>query len=191
VLKCCLSQTLLVLLLWVVESSTLITLHYMSFGWRFYPKRLTVLLHSYTVDAATGSNSGLSVLLKDTSTRAGIEPPTPWLKDGPATHSPIVTDPTWRIHVSVVIVVLLCVCVGEFLWSHNTHSDTCSLWQAITGLRSFGLHFNTNSCPDRLRPPRSPPRICQATPSNLFGENLRHLCILGQFYDSTSNKRKL
>jgi len=31
---------------------------------------------SSTVDSATGSNSGLSVLLKDTSTRAGIEPQT-------------------------------------------------------------------------------------------------------------------
>jgi len=31
------------------------------------------MLHAYPVD--TGSNSGLSVLLKDTSTRAGIEPP--------------------------------------------------------------------------------------------------------------------
>jgi len=46
---------------------------------------------SYTVDAATGSNLGLSVLLKDTSTRAGIEPPTPWLKDTPAIHWPTVT----------------------------------------------------------------------------------------------------
>jgi len=41
-------------------------------------------LQSYSVDAATGSTSALSVLLKDTSTRAGIEPPTPRLKDGPA-----------------------------------------------------------------------------------------------------------
>jgi len=65
-----------------------ITLHYMSFSWCFYPKRLTILLHSYTVDAATGSISGTSVLLKDTSARAGTEPPTPWLKDGPATHWP-------------------------------------------------------------------------------------------------------
>jgi len=56
------------------------TLHYTSFSWLFYPKWLTILLHSYTVDAATGSNSGLSVLLKDTSTRVGIEPQTPWLK---------------------------------------------------------------------------------------------------------------
>jgi len=47
-------------------------------------------LQSYTVDKATGSNSGLSVLLKDTSTRAGIESPTPWLKDGPANHWPTV-----------------------------------------------------------------------------------------------------
>jgi len=57
---------------------------HMSISWRFYPKRLTFTLHSYTVDAATRSSSGLSVLLKDTSTRAGIEPPTAWLKDGPA-----------------------------------------------------------------------------------------------------------
>jgi len=33
--------------------------------------------HSYTVNTATGSNSGLSVLLKDTSTGAGIDPATP------------------------------------------------------------------------------------------------------------------
>jgi len=33
--------------------------------------------HSYSVDSATGSHSGLSVLLKGTTTRAGIEPPTP------------------------------------------------------------------------------------------------------------------
>jgi len=58
----------------------------MSFSWRFYPKRLTIMLHSYTVDTARRSNSGISVLLKDTSTKAGIEPPTPWLKDGPPNH---------------------------------------------------------------------------------------------------------
>jgi len=51
-----------------------------------------LMLHPYTVDTATGSNSGLSVLLKDTSTRAGIEPPTPWLKDGPADHHHV----TWN-----------------------------------------------------------------------------------------------
>jgi len=51
------------------------TLHYITFS--FYPKRLTIKSHSYTVETATESNSGLSVLLKDTSTRAGIEPPTP------------------------------------------------------------------------------------------------------------------
>jgi len=49
------------------------SLHYIQ----FYLKRLTVTSHSYTGDSATGSNSGLSVSLKDTSTRAGIEPPTP------------------------------------------------------------------------------------------------------------------
>jgi len=43
------------------------------------------------VDTATGSNSGLSVLLMYTSTRAGIEPSTFWLKDGPANHWPTVT----------------------------------------------------------------------------------------------------
>jgi len=60
----------------------------MSFSWRFYPKRLTITLHSYTGDTATG----LSVLLKDTSTTAGIEPLTPWFKDGPADHWPTVAD---------------------------------------------------------------------------------------------------
>jgi len=48
-----------------------------SLGWHFYPK------HS---DTARGNNSGLSVLLKDTSTRTGIEPPTPWLEDRPANY---------------------------------------------------------------------------------------------------------
>jgi len=48
------------------------------------------MLHSYTVDTATGSNSGLHILLKDKSTRAGIEPP--WLKDGPANHWPTVAS---------------------------------------------------------------------------------------------------
>jgi len=43
----------------------------------FDPKRLIIMLHSSSVDTATGSYSGFSVLLKDTSTRAGIEPPTP------------------------------------------------------------------------------------------------------------------
>jgi len=43
----------------------------------FIPKQLT-LTHSCRV----------SVLLKDTSTRAGIEPPTPCLKDRPANHWP-------------------------------------------------------------------------------------------------------
>jgi len=52
-----------------------------------------------------------SVLLKDTSTRAGIEPPTPRVKDGPATHWPTVeTLPTpplppsawWIVEVSMV-----------------------------------------------------------------------------------------
>jgi len=62
----------------------------------FYPKWLTILLYYYTVDTAAGSNSGLSVLLKDTSTRAGIEPPTPWLKDGPADLWPSVTHTSVR-----------------------------------------------------------------------------------------------
>jgi len=65
-------------------------LHYVSFSWSFYPKRLTIMWHSYTVDTDTGSNSGLSVLLKDTSTRAGIEPPTPPIEGQtgyPPTHS--------------------------------------------------------------------------------------------------------
>jgi len=47
------------------------------------------MLHSYTVDAATGNNSGLSALLRDTSTSLGIEPPTPigrWTRY-PLTHS--------------------------------------------------------------------------------------------------------
>jgi len=44
--------------------------------------------HSYSVDTATGSNSGSSVLLKDAWTMAGIEPPTPILKDGTADHWP-------------------------------------------------------------------------------------------------------
>jgi len=56
------------------KSSDHITFHLAD---AFYPERLTIMLHSYTVDKATGSNSVLSVLLKDTSTRAGIEPPTP------------------------------------------------------------------------------------------------------------------
>jgi len=47
---------------------------YITFHWCFFPKQLTITLHSYTVDTATGSNSGLSVL--------GIEPPTPdWKTD--------------------------------------------------------------------------------------------------------------
>jgi len=62
----------------------------MSFIW------LRTLLYSDTVDTATGSNSGLSVLLKGTPTRAGIEPPTLWLRDGPATHRPTVTALTKR-----------------------------------------------------------------------------------------------
>jgi len=64
-------------------------LRHMSFSWRFYPKRFKILLHSDTVEQLQGA-SGLSVLLKGTSTRAKIEPPTPWLKDGPATHWPTV-----------------------------------------------------------------------------------------------------
>jgi len=49
---------------------------------------LTLLstLHSPTVDTATGRKPGLSVLLKDTSTRAGIEPSTSIFKDGAANH---------------------------------------------------------------------------------------------------------
>jgi len=46
------------------------------------------MLHSDAVDTATGSNSGLSVLLEDTSIRAGIEPPTPvWKTCWPLRHS--------------------------------------------------------------------------------------------------------
>jgi len=54
-----------------------IYIYYIKLSLRFYRKRLTIMLASYTVGTTTGSNSGLSVLLKDTSTRAGIEPPTP------------------------------------------------------------------------------------------------------------------
>jgi len=43
------------------------------------------------VDTDTGSDSGFSVLLKDTWTRAGIEPTTPRSKDGPANNWPTVT----------------------------------------------------------------------------------------------------
>ncbi|TNN44063.1 hypothetical protein EYF80_045748 [Liparis tanakae] len=41
---------------------------------------------SLAVDAATGSNPGISFLLRDTWTRAGIEPPTHRLRDGRADH---------------------------------------------------------------------------------------------------------
>jgi len=62
------------------------------------------MLHSYTVEAATGSRSGLNALLKDTSTRAGIEPPTPWLEDGPADRWPTVTlkytyNTRWKLFI--------------------------------------------------------------------------------------------
>jgi len=43
-------------------------------------------IQKYTIDTATGNNLWLSVLLKGKSTRAGIEPPTSWLKDRPADH---------------------------------------------------------------------------------------------------------
>jgi len=55
-----------------------------------YPARTTYNHIRFIHRRATGSNTGLSVLLKDTSTRAGIEPPTPWLKDRPANHWPTV-----------------------------------------------------------------------------------------------------
>jgi len=64
-------------------------LYYMSFRW-CCPLSKATYNHVTCIDTATGSNSGLSVLLKDTSTRSGIEPPTPWLKEGPATHWPTV-----------------------------------------------------------------------------------------------------
>jgi len=43
--------------------------HYISFSWRFYPKCLPIVPRGHEQDA-TGSHSGLSVLLKDTWTRA-------------------------------------------------------------------------------------------------------------------------
>jgi len=55
-----------------------------------FMQRLTTMFYSYTVDAAIGSNSGLSLLLKDASTGVGVEPPTPWLKGRPANHWPTV-----------------------------------------------------------------------------------------------------
>jgi len=45
------------------------------------------MLYSYT---RLQGASGFSALLKDTSTRARIEPPTPWLEDGPTNHRPTV-----------------------------------------------------------------------------------------------------
>jgi len=52
----------------------------LSFSWHFYPKQLTF------IHCRSSYREQLSVLLKDASTRAGIEPPTPWLKDGSANH---------------------------------------------------------------------------------------------------------
>jgi len=73
--------------------------HYITFQLAdTYQKRL-IMLRSYTVDKATGSNSGLSDLLKDTLTRARIELPTPLLKDRPANHWPPVTlEMYWQAH---------------------------------------------------------------------------------------------
>jgi len=63
-------------------------------------------LPSYNVNTATGSNSAWSVFLKDTSSRMGIQPPTPWLKDRPANHWPTVAHSTFmavqNLHVSLV-----------------------------------------------------------------------------------------
>jgi len=50
-------------------------------------KVLKDTLHVYTWLQGA---SGLGVLLKDTSTRARIEPPTLWLEDGPANFWPTV-----------------------------------------------------------------------------------------------------
>jgi len=55
------------------------------------------MLRSHTVDTATESNSGLSVLLKDTSTQAGIEPHPPFIKGGPANHWPTVAHHNWDL----------------------------------------------------------------------------------------------
>jgi len=52
------------------------------------------------------SNSGWSVLLKDTSTRAGIEPPTLWLKNVPANHWPTVASSNYSPHVFKPIAAL-------------------------------------------------------------------------------------
>jgi len=50
------------------------------------PSCVSDTLHSHTEDTATRNNSGLSVLLKDASIRAGIEPTTPWLEHGSFHH---------------------------------------------------------------------------------------------------------
>jgi len=73
-------------------------------------------LQSYTVDTATGNNAGLSVLLKETSTRAEIEPPTPWLKDRPANHWPRVTLDTPSLFIYYFLIHIDqhdCKCASE------------------------------------------------------------------------------
>jgi len=72
----------------------------MSFSCRFYPKRLTILLHSHTVRRRSYREQfRVKCLLKDTSTRVGIEPPTPWLKDGYRCLSP---NSRWTHGVSLL-----------------------------------------------------------------------------------------
>jgi len=66
-----------ILIYWCVFFSLpLVDIWGITFGeLRFSPKQLPIMFQSYIVDTGTGRDSGLSVLLKDTSTRAGIEPP--------------------------------------------------------------------------------------------------------------------
>jgi len=112
-------------------------LHYIitcHFSWRFYPKQLTILLQSYSVDAATGSNSALSVLLKDTWTRVGIEPPAPWLKDGPATSWPIAAPLLQCQFVSqqlTVAHVIVSFCWGQLIGEDGTWVDLVVLGGAL------------------------------------------------------------
>jgi len=81
------------------------------------------MLHSCTVD--TGSR----VLLKDTSTRAGIEPPTPWFKDGPAD--------LWHT------VARLRIC--SVLHSRSKTGLTLSEWMKYGLKRPFDFHTSTCS----------------------------------------------
>jgi len=108
--------------------------------------------------AATGRHSGLSALLKDTSTRPGSEPPTPWLKDGPADLWPTVA-------YNIIIYVVFITAAGQRWRAEQLESWLAELWNYRLKVEIFQL--GSNIAPLKTRRPHRAARENVASISSL------------------------